>query len=560
MAGHHSPVDDLLAVVAEVLDAPVVALTSPVPGEGPLLYGAADHPDAIAEAVPPAERWLRTDGRRDGETGRFRVGGWSVLFVALGEDVHVPDRVVVLGRPDARPWTEADVVRVDVARRLFTKAYEADLLLLAPRAGRSSEVSERAIARWLDAPRPTPRSRVAVCVIDVDGFTVVEEVLGRSIGERFLAEMFRRLMDEFGVGASVSLLPYARFVVLAERAPLDVDELVATLSASIDLDGHRLSRSVAIGVATGFVDGAPGAVATRAVRSLIARAAESAQAAAADGGNCAHRYDETVAAQRRARFQLELEITEAREGGQLELYFQPEVDLRTWSIVAVEGLLRWRHPRLGLLIAGAFIDVAEKSHALQDIGDWVVAEAISTLADWRTRFPAVDLTMRINAAAGQFVGDHLSRTVLDAIVACAVPPDRVCIEITERQMPTDLDAIVAELTRLRAAGVAAAIDDFGTGQSTLVHALTLPVGAIKLDRTFVSAMRRDRRAHVVVEAMIKLAHDLDLDVVAEGIEERAIADDLVRLGCRRGQGSLLGAPVPAVELERMLGGDLRNET
>ena len=234
------------------------------------------------------------------------------------------------------------------------------------------------------------------------------------------------------------------------------------------------------------------------------------------------------------------------------MHYQPEFDLRTGRVVAVEALLRWQHPRLGLLGADRFVPAAEPTPAFAGAQRWAMREACAQLARWRHAGLAAELQMRLNVSAPLLLDGRLGGVLLDALAAHRLPAGALCLELTERRMPADLPALAAELARLRRRGVCVALDDFGTGQTTLSQLLDLPADAVKIDRRFVGAMRTDPRCAAVVAAVVGLADALHLDVVAEGVDTPELVPQLIAAGCTRAQGHRLGAPAPADAVAALL--------
>ena len=228
--------------------------------------------------------------------------------------------------------------------------------------------------------------------------------------------------------------------------------------------------------------------------------------------------------------------------GELSLAYQPEVDLLTMDVVAVEALLRWHHPTFGDIGPETVVAVAERSGMLAELGTWVVAEAIGRLADWRAAVPGLDIELRINAAPGQLTGNALVAAFETALAANDVPGEAVCVEITEAAHRDEQD-LVRTLQRLKQLGVRSALDDLAAGYSSLGRLRALPVDLVKIDRTLVAGLHSDQRARTIVTSVLGMAGALGIDTVAEGVEDEADAEVLRELGCRRAQGNLLGRPI-----------------
>jgi diguanylate cyclase len=245
------------------------------------------------------------------------------------------------------------------------------------------------------------------------------------------------------------------------------------------------------------------------------------------------------------------ELDRAVRGGELRLVYQPEVHLRTGTVVAVEALLRWQHPSWGLLEPSGFIALAEQSGAINEVGAWVIDEAMRELATWLRALPNLAVTVRVNVSPLQLAQDEIVSVFGAALNRHGVPGERVCAEITER-VPRDLARLAAALPRLRALGIRSAIDDFGIGFSGLSQLRALAVDVIKIDRSLVAGIAADERARTILRAVVELARDLAIVVTAEGVESEQDARALDELGCEYAQGNLLSPPVSGPEILSLL--------
>jgi EAL domain-containing protein (putative c-di-GMP-specific phosphodiesterase class I) len=255
------------------------------------------------------------------------------------------------------------------------------------------------------------------------------------------------------------------------------------------------------------------------------------------------------------RSEIELHLANAVATGGLRLFYQPEFDLRDGALLAVEALVRWQHPVRGLLEPDEFIDVAEETNTIIELGRWVLLEACHQLASWRTRYPDLPLQLRINVSPAQLISKDLVSVVSAALAEYQLVGNMLCLEITERAVFPDLDQVLSTLRELRSIGVQAAIDDFGTGFSSLAQLKTLPVDVLKIDRQFVTGLGLDVGDTAIVEAIARLASTFHLELVAEGVEVGRVIPELLRIGCHRAQGNLLSAPLPAELLIPVLAGE-----
>jgi EAL domain-containing protein (putative c-di-GMP-specific phosphodiesterase class I) len=277
--------------------------------------------------------------------------------------------------------------------------------------------------------------------------------------------------------------------------------------------------------------------------------------AKARGRNVVQPFNEEMRAKVQARSEIELHLATAISGGALRLHYQPEFDLRTGALLAVEGLVRWQHPLRGLLEAEEFIDVAEETNTIIELGRWTLIESCRQLATWRARHPDLALQLRINVSPAQLISKDFVSVVSDTLREFDVSPDLLCLEITERAVLPDLIQVLSTLGELRNVGVHAAIDGFGTGFSSLGQLKTLPVDTLIIDRRFVAGLGVDVGDTAIVEAIARLAGTFRLQLVAEGVESPRAVRELLRIGCDRAQGHLLGEPLPASLLIPVLAGE-----
>jgi EAL domain-containing protein (putative c-di-GMP-specific phosphodiesterase class I) len=270
------------------------------------------------------------------------------------------------------------------------------------------------------------------------------------------------------------------------------------------------------------------------------------------GRNRAVVFDHELRQEVNERSRTELMLREAIDMGGLRLHFQPEVDLRSGQVLAVEALVRWEHPTRGLLAASEFIKVAEDTGLITEIGRWVFGEACRQLRIWQKQFRDLPLIMRINMSPADFKMDDLVEFVERSLRENKVPGNRVCIEITEYAVVDEPDRIAQILKGFQALGVEVALDDFGTGFASMTQLKDLPVNLLKLDMSFVRGITSDNYDRAIAESIIRLGNALNLGVIAEGIESSDIVEKLLELGCHRGQGYLINPPVAANELTALL--------
>ncbi len=326
------------------------------------------------------------------------------------------------------------------------------------------------------------------------------------------------------------------------RDPITLAQRIQrVLKEPVVVDGNEVFTTVSIGiaVANSADDTAVG---------LLRDADAAMYLAKARGRDRYEIFDEELRLQATERLQTESHLRRAVEMGEIEVYYQPELSLDTGVMVGAEALARWHHPVAGLLEAGAFIELAEDSGLILDLGEWVLNEACRQAGEWHRERPDFPLTIRVNLSARQIAQPHLVDQVVAAMAAGGIKPSSLCLEITETALMSDPAAGLRVLQDLRSLGVELAIDDFGTGYSSLSYLKRFPVDVLKIDRSFVDGLGDDPEDTAIVTAIISLARALGLRVVAEGVETRRQLDELRRLGCDRGQGFMFARPRPAALL------------
>jgi EAL domain-containing protein (putative c-di-GMP-specific phosphodiesterase class I) len=245
---------------------------------------------------------------------------------------------------------------------------------------------------------------------------------------------------------------------------------------------------------------------------------------------------------------LRRDLPAAIAQGRLRLEYQPELDLTTERMVAVEALVRWDHPDFGVVEAGRFVRIAEQAGMIGDLGSWALRTACAQLARWLEAMPGLQLVLRVNVSPVQLSDPAFPVLVESTLADTGVAPSALCIEVTEDAEPPDRAAMIEVLRRVRRTGVHVALDDFGVGRNSLLRLRELPYDVLKIDRSFVSTLGISPTESAIVASVINLGAALGMEVVAEGIETQRALTELIRLGCRRGQGYLLAEPASAEAL------------
>jgi diguanylate cyclase (GGDEF)-like protein len=388
---------------------------------------------------------------------------------------------------------------------------------------------------------------LSVALIDLDRFKVINDDLGHAVGDELLRAAAQRIAGAAGENNLVARLGGDEFTVLMLGAPrtavLSVAQgIIHAFEAPFVLSEYELFITPSIGIAHHPDDGdAPGEL-LRSADVAMYRAKERGRNLVHEAAGCANRKVDRVS--------LETDLRYAVERAELVVHYQPRIDLLSGSIVGAEALVRWQHPKHGLLPPDDFIPLAEEAGLISGLGEWVLLHSCEQAAKWQRI--ASEFTMAVNVSSRQFENDLLPSIVAAALRATRLDGTCLELELTESLALQDSERIAALLRELRAMGVRCSIDDFGIGYSGLHYLDRFPITAIKIDRSFVLPVSAERPASPIVSGVIALARGLGIEVVAEGVETRLQADFLIGEGCDQAQGFYYGQPLPAAEFEQLL--------
>jgi len=397
-----------------------------------------------------------------------------------------------------------------------------------------------------------PNALAGALFVDVDGFKHVNDRLGHAAGDRLLKVVGERLQSAVRAQDTVGRLGGDEFVVLVE-APLDgtsldqlADRLIDILRAPVELDDGRkiFSVTASIGLAVGQYSSPD---------RLLRDADLALYAAKAAGKDRYALFDAALNEDAEDRVELELDLTSALRDEQFFLVYQPIFDLRSRRIVAVEALIRWRHPERGVIAPNVFIPVAEENGLIVPIGRWVLDAACRQAASWRATGRGVGVS--VNVSAYQVGRTSFAEDVRRILRETDLPASLLTLEITETTLMRDVPGAAERLAEIKHLGVRVAVDDFGTGYASLSNLRRMPVDVLKVDRSFIAALGDGGRSRELLEAVLGVGRALSLRVVAEGIESESQMATLEQLGCEMAQGYLLGRPAPPEEVELLLAGD-----
>jgi diguanylate cyclase (GGDEF)-like protein/PAS domain S-box-containing protein len=390
----------------------------------------------------------------------------------------------------------------------------------------------------------------AVLFVDLDAFKVVNDSYSHAIGDSLLAEVAERIRGQLGPHDVAGRIGGDEFTVLLanlgvrENATEIAGRLLLTLAEPFTVGDYEIFMSASIGIAGYPLDGADPV-------TLIANADAAMYAAKTEERNAFRFYTPKMHADARRRLQLAAELRQALAREEFTLLFQPSVELRSGRIVAVEALVRWQHPERGEVMPDEFIPIAESLGLIRHIDDWVMRNACDQLKRWdQARMPPIRLA--VNVSAGSFAHPELLEHVRTVLQATGLAPSRLLLEITESAILRLGDDTVRTMHALHNLGVGVAIDDFGTGYSSLAYLKLPSVAFLKIDRSFTAGLPANANDAAITEAMIAISKTLGLCTIAEGIENAAQQEFLLRAGCIEGQGYFFSRPLAAVDVERLL--------
>ena len=473
---------------------------------------------------------------------RTADGGWRWM---LSRGLAVRDAA---GRACRMAGSQTDISRRKQAEEQLIHDALHDGLTRLPNRTLFVDRLRLALARH----RRRPRGALAVCCLNLDRFKVVNDGVGHAVGDEVLIEVARRLDACLRPGDTVARLGGDEFAILLEEVAdvgqaLRVAERVhLELHAPFRVRGQELFSTATVGIAMA----APG---HREAEELLRDAATALHRGKRRGRGRSEIFDESMHSLAATRLQLETDLWRAVQRRELRLHYQPMVALDTESVTGFEALVRWQHPRRGLLAPEEFIALAEEMGVSAPLGAWVIKEACRAAGEWQRAFPrAAPLSVSVNLSARQFAQSDVLALAAEALAESGMAAGSLRLELTESVVMEEPEAAAAKLSRLKDLGIALDIDDFGTGYSSLSHLRRFPIDALKIDRSFVSRMDCDVDDHEIVRTIVTLAANLGVAAVAEGVETAEQKKRLQGLRCRFGQGFLFSRPLDATAVTEML--------
>jgi diguanylate cyclase (GGDEF)-like protein/PAS domain S-box-containing protein len=438
----------------------------------------------------------------------------------------------------------------DVSER---KALEANILHQVMHDELTGLPNRTAFMKQLESALGSRRhddSSLAVLFLDLDRFKVVNDSLGHEAGNQLLVQVARRLRESVRPEDTVARLSGDEFAVMIDHLSgpepaIDIArKILYRLKEAIRIDTHEVFVSTSIGIA---IESASGGQVTA---TTVLRNADLAMYEAKNGGRNGYTvYHPLLAARAVERLALETELRYAVNNNELQVFYQPLIDLQTGQVDEVEALVRWMHPSRGLLLPESFISLAEETGLIEPIGQWVLEEVCRQSRVWKQQRPdAPPLHLNVNLSVRQFQKTDLVRDVQRTLRSGGVDPRHLTLELTESVALEDAESAVATMHELKKLGIRLALDDFGTGYSALNYLKQFPVDALKIDRSFIEGLQFDHGDVAIVKAVIAFAKTLNLSVTAEGVETPDQLRHLQMLGCDRGQGFYFATPLPGMDL------------
>jgi diguanylate cyclase len=406
---------------------------------------------------------------------------------------------------------------------------------------------ERALLR----AKRDPDHHFALLYLGLDRFKLINDSLGRALGDQLLVAVARRLTASVRVSVTSTLASHHllsrlggdEFVLLLDglRAGAEAGDVAERLQQSLvepfELDGHEVWSSTSVGIAHSKLG-------YERPEDILRDADIALYQSKASGNGRLAVFDQGMHASAVARWRMENELRRALDRSELRLLYQPIMSLETGEVRELEALVRWQHPERGLITPDAFVPLAEETGLIVPLGYWVLREACADLRRWQAKAPSIqDMAIGVNVSAKQFAQSDIVEEISQILKSTGVEPRQLKLEITESAIMEDGGTTLAGLARLRELDLQFRLDDFGTGYSSLSYLHRMPIDALKIDRSFVNAMTSDPMSGSIVRAVVALAHTLGMHVVAEGIETKDQLDQLRAMQCDCGQGFYLSVPL-----------------
>jgi diguanylate cyclase (GGDEF)-like protein len=394
------------------------------------------------------------------------------------------------------------------------------------------------------------QQKTAILFLDLDNFKTINDSLGHAAGDRLLIEMAQRLRGSVRQSDTVARLGGDEFLIIldqiasAELAAGIAHKVIQACAQPLTLDHLSITATCSIGIA---VSGP----AEDDFDTLLQRADMAMYRAKAAGRNALKIYDQSMDTKAAEQLHLASKMRTALGKSEFTLHYQPQFDLRSGQIIGAEALVRWRHPELGLVPPGKFIPVAENSGLIVEMGEWIVFEACRQAKQWQVEGLG-NIVVGINISPIQFRRGDVEKLVASALKNTQLSPELIELELTESLLLEDSEHLKVILQNLRSLGLSFSIDDFGTGYSNLSYLKHFEVERLKIDQSFIRRLTEDAHDEAIVSAIIQVANSLQLQLIAEGIEDQNTLNRLIELGCAQGQGYYWSPAIPADEFKQFV--------
>ncbi|MEP7214324.1 MAG: PAS domain S-box protein [Acidobacteriota bacterium] len=499
------------------------------------------HPDDLGESTRRWERSLCTGAHFEAEFRLRRYDGeyrWHVAKATPGRDEN--------GIINIWFGSNTDIHDQKTSEEKLHYHARHDSLTDLPNRVEFMHNLKAAVER----SKVSPGSAFAVLFLDLDRFKVVNDSLGHAVGDKLLIAIAGRLQACVRPGDIVARLGGDEFTILLNRTGgiADVtgvaERLQTRLAAPFKLGNYEVFTTASIGIIMSDE--------TARQPEDFLRDADSAMYRAKDAGKARYEvFDRQMHVRNLNLLQIETDLRHAVERSEFEVHYQPIVELRSGCIREFEALIRWNHPTNGLISPNEFIGVAEETGLIIPIGKWILQEACRQIAEWQSRF-AFPLSVSVNLSAKQLMHPSLIDQVNEILAETGMDPRQLKLEVTESTVMEHGDRSQSVLATLDELGISLSTDDFGTGYSSLSYLQRFPFDRLKIDRSFIDKMDKDEKSRAIVKTILMLGENLNMDVVAEGIETERQLKLLMSLGCRHGQGFLFSHPLEARRAEKLL--------
>jgi diguanylate cyclase (GGDEF)-like protein len=484
------------------------------------------------------------------------LGYTPVIILTAESDPASKLKALELGATDllTKPVDPSEL-RLRVRNVLAFKAYQdrlADTDVLTGLSNRRKFTSS--LETTLNAHEGGSRG-CALLHVDLDRFKQINDTLGHHVGDRLLcaaAERLQRKIVDIDPGVQLARIGGNGFALLApglhnltkgDAAESLARRALSAIDEAFEVDGQKLFVTASVGVALSPSDG-------KDAETLLKHAEMAMYQAKQRGRNTSAFFSGEMNARAQARKGLEHQLRQAVEREEFVLYFQPKVDVVSSRIVGAEALLRWKHPEQGMISPSRFVPIAEETGLIAEVGQWVLRAACLEAKAWnKAGYP---VNVAVNVSPGQFKQRKVWLAVRAALERSGIKPAQMVLELTESMLMENADESIEMLNELKEMGVRLAVDDFGSGYSSLTYLSKFPVDELKIDQSFVKGLPEQRQSAAIIGAVVGLARELDLKVVAEGVESKAQLDYLRVRGCDQYQGYLCSRPVPPAPFLQLL--------